>query len=118
LLLHRSRGKRAAGNIELIPANSRWTDAILVDTNGLRSPQRFRPTAILVSDRRHNFIAQGIQLLRGSLLGHEVSSSVREGVNEPVDCDLGVRQVVWANAESRIIRVGKIDMKQPAMDLG
>ena len=63
-------------------------------------PKGFRPVAVLVNNRRHDFIAQGIQALCGSLLWHKQSGRIGEGVNKPVDCDLGIRGVVDANAQS------------------
>jgi hypothetical protein len=97
ILLLRSRGgKITAGDIELIPANSRCTGAVNVGADGMRRPQRFGATAILINNRRHDFIAQRVQALRRSLLWHKQSRRIRECVDEPVDCDLGVRGVVWA----------------------
>ena len=50
--------------------------------------------------------------------GTRYGCRIREGVNEPVDCDLGVRRVITANAQGRIGRRTKIDMELPALDLG
>src|SRR5260370_40778338 len=67
LLLHRSRREIAAGNVELIPANgSRPVGEI--QHCGLVRPQRFRPIAVLINNRRHDLIAHGIQFYRRSLL--------------------------------------------------
>src|SRR5437773_2574427 len=71
LLLHGGGGKCAARNIELIPANSCWTGAILVGTNRTRRPQRFRATAVLVNHRGHDFISQCVHSLCCSILRHD-----------------------------------------------
>jgi hypothetical protein len=117
LLLHRCGGKIAASHIELVPANPCWAGAVRVGTNGAGRPQRFGATKVLVNHRRHDFITQGIQPLRGSLLRHEERSRVCESVNEPVNRNLGVRRVVGADAESGICRRYKINMEKPRVDL-
>ena len=58
-----------------------------------------------------------IQLLRRSLLWHKEVCRGGPCLYERVHCDLGIRSVVGAKADSRISRVGKIDMEQPAMNL-
>ena len=63
LLLNRRGGKRAAGHIELIPANTRWLGAGCVGTNRIGCPQRFCASVILVNHRRHDFIAKGIDAI-------------------------------------------------------
>ena len=75
LLLHRGSGEIAASNIELIPANSSWPVG-KIQHCGLGRPQRFRPIAVLVNNRRHDLVAHGIELLRRSLLWHKVAVSV------------------------------------------
>ena len=82
------------------------------------SPQRFGAAAILVNDRRHDSITKGIQRRVHSRLWHKVARRICEGINESVDGNLGVWQVVRANAERRICRGDKIGMKEPAVDLG
>src|SRR5438128_4026333 len=101
LLLHRSRRKGATCHIELIPANARRLGAVRVLTDGVIRPQRFRATEVLINNRRHHSIAKGIDSISGSLLRHDgKTSAIREGVDEPVDCDLGVRAMVGAHAQS------------------
>src|SRR5262245_52326258 len=117
LLLHRGRGKCAASNIELIPANAGWASAVHISANSTVSPQRFCAATILVNNGRHDFIPQGIQSRRCSLLRHKPSSGIRECVNEAVDRDLGIWLMRCANAESGVRWRDKIDMKQPAMNL-
>ena len=119
LLLHRGGGKRAAGHIELIPANTRWLGASRVSANRIGRPQRFRAAAVLVNHRRHDFIAKGLDSSRRSLLRHNgKASATGESVNKPVDRNLRIRCMVGSDTESRISRGGKIDMKKPAVDLG
>ena len=115
LLLNSGSGKCAAGHIELIPANTRWLGAIRVGTNGSGRPQRFRAVAILINHRRHDFIAKGIDSIGRSLLRHDCkASATREGVHERVNCDLCVRSMVGADAESGICRRDKINMENRA----
>src|SRR4029077_16785222 len=47
-----------------------------------------------------------------------IAGRIGKGVNEPINCDLGVRSVTGANAERRISRRPKIDMKEAGVDLG
>ena len=118
MFLYRSSWEGAAGHVELIPANRCWLGAGPVLTNGPRRPQRFRTTEILVNNRRHDFIAKGVDVLRCSLLRHYgKASATGEGVNERIDSDQGIRGVVSANAQGRIRRGDKIDMKKPALNL-
>src|SRR5262249_13190295 len=61
---------------------------------------------------------QSIQFYRRSRLGHKVGGRVCERVNEAIYCDLCIRCVAGTNAEGGICRVGKIDVKEPGMNLG
>ena len=73
---------------------------------------------ILVNDRRHDFVAKSLDLIGRSRLRHDAKpSGICKCVDERVNRDQGIRGVVRANAESRICRGGKIDMKHPALDL-
>src|SRR5262249_30234465 len=65
LLLNRRSREGAAGNIELIPTDSSRPIRV-IQKDGLISPQRFGAVAILVNNRRHDFVAQSIQLCRGA----------------------------------------------------
>ena len=119
LLLHRRGGKCAAGHIKLIPANTCWLGAVRVLANSARRPERFRAATVLINNRSHDFIAKGIDVLGRSQLRHDrKASATRECVDEWVNRDLGIRGMVRANAESGICRGGKIDMKEPGVDLG
>jgi hypothetical protein len=100
LVVERGWLGNSPGNIKLIPPDRSRSIGVIQD-NGVVSPQRFHAAAVLVNNRRHDFIAQGIQLLRGPLLRHKVGLVSGECVNELVDCDQGIRGVVGANAESR-----------------
>src|SRR5207253_10939926 len=111
------RGREcAAGDIELIPANTRWAAREIQDYRATR-PQRFRAAKILVNKRRHDLIAKGIDVLACSLLRHECKASrITEGVNERADCHQGVWSVIGAHAESGIRRGDKIHVKAPTLD--
>jgi hypothetical protein len=98
-LLHRRGGEIAPGNIELIPAHGSRPVRIILDY-GLIGPERFCAAAVLVNNGRHDLITQRIQPYRRSLLGHKVGCSVRESVNEAVDCDLGIRLMGRADTEN------------------
>ncbi|PYK23436.1 MAG: hypothetical protein DME59_16860 [Verrucomicrobia bacterium] len=117
MLLNRRGRKIAARNVELIPGDdSRAVGEI--QHCGLVRPQRFRPIAVLIDNRRHDLIAQGIQFYRRSRLGHKVICLSGPCLNEWVDCNLGIRSVVGTYTESGICRIGKIDMKEPGVHLG
>src|SRR5262249_32628849 len=117
LLLCSACRESAAGNVELVPANNSRPGRKIQDVS-LISPQRFRAVAELIYHRRHDFIAKSIQLKRRSRLRHDCKAGgICPRFDEWIDCDLGIRTVIGANAESRICRCDKIDMKQPAMDL-
>ena len=112
-------GKCAAGHINLIPANTCWLGAVRVLANSARRPERFSAATVLINKRSHDFIAKGIDVLGRSQLRHDrKASATRECVDEWVNRDLGIRGMVRANAESGICRGGKIDMKEPGVDLG
>ena len=98
LLLNRCSGNHAASNIELIPSDYSRPVRVIQHC-GLVSPQRFRAVAKLVNDRRHDFIAQGIELLRRSLLWHKVVGRSGPCLNERIDCDVPIRGMVGAKAE-------------------
>ena len=116
LLLHRCSGKIAASHIQLIPAN-RGRPVRIIQNNRLRRPQRFRAGPILINQRRHDFIAQGIQLYRCPVLRHQERAGLGECVDEPSDGNVGIRGMVGAETESRISRCAKINVKFPAMHL-
>ena len=60
LLLRSGCWERAAGDIELIPTNSSRPVGVIQHRSLIR-PQRFRPVAELIDDRRHDFIAKSIE---------------------------------------------------------
>src|SRR6266480_653703 len=53
----------------------------------------------------------------GAVLGHQERAGISERVNEPGYGDVGIRGMVDAEAESRITRGAKINVKFPAMHL-
>src|SRR5207244_10333749 len=66
--------------------------------------------------RRHDLVAQAVQLRRSSLLGHYgKTGATGEGVNESVDCNERVRAMVSANSKCGTSR--KIHMEKPAFYL-
>src|SRR5581483_3567196 len=70
LLLRGRSGEIAAGNIELIPANS-CRPARKIEHNCLDGPQGFRAAKILVNDRGHDFVAKSVDELGDTLLRND-----------------------------------------------
>ena len=81
-------------------------------------PQRFGAIAILVNNRRHDSIAQGVWILSHvPCCGTRKNVAVVHASTKGLTVISAFGRVIGANAESRISRVGKIDMKQPAFHL-
>src|SRR5437868_8316855 len=79
LLLRSGCWERAAGDIELIPTNSS-RPAREIEDCGLVGPQRFRPVAVLINHRCHDFVAKGIHLCCRSTLWHQGERVVQRSI--------------------------------------
>ena len=116
LLLHRRGGEIGTSHIELIPAH-RCRPVWIIQKNSLAGVKGFGATAVLINQRRHNLVAQCVQSLGCSVLRHKQRGRICECIDEAAYGDVGIRSMVDAEAETRITRGDKIDVKLPAMNL-
>ena len=100
LLLDGRSREIAPGYIELVPPNTCWLGAICVLTNSAIRPQRLRPALVEISERRHDFVAQGLDSIGSALLRHNRKTGrIGECVNKWGDRDQRIRAVGSPDAQ-------------------
>ena len=119
LLLDGRSREIAPGYIELVPPNTCWLGAVCVLTNSVIRPQRFCPALVEISERRHDFVAQGLDSIGSALLRHD-RKTVRSGecVNKWIDRNQRIRAVIGTDTHGWVSGRGKIDVKFPRFHLG
>ena len=100
LLLDGRSREIASGHVELVPPNTCWLGAVCVLTNSAIRPQRLRPALVEISQRRHDFVAQGLDSIGSALLRHKRKTGrIGECVHKWGHRDYGIRTVVRTGAQ-------------------